>query len=89
MSSSRMMHWRTKRMTSLRMNIDREIHGLQAIEKMNEKKIQIINGLRESGFSGTSVRESRVSINTAQTAILQNDNIRVLTLVTILYVVKF
>ena len=84
MSSSRMMHWRTKRMASLRMNIEREIHGLQKIQQMNENKIHHINGLRESLFSGTSVRESRVSIDTAQTAIQQNDNIRILTLVTIL-----
>jgi len=85
MSSSRVANWR-KRMALLRIDIEREIMKLEDIERMNIKKIKIINGLRESLFSGTSVMESRRSLQTANMAILQNDNIRILTLVTILHV---
>ena len=83
MTSSRTAHWR-KRMALLRMDIEREVHKLEELELLNEKKIKVIHGLRENLFSGTSVMESRRSLQTAETAILQNDNIRILTLVTIL-----
>jgi len=85
MSSSRVANWR-KRMALLRMDIEREVLKLETLELQNEKKIKVIQGLRENLFSGTSVMESRRSLQTAETAILQNDNIRILTLVTILWV---
>jgi len=87
MTSSRTANWR-KRMALLRVDIEREVQKLEVIELMNEKKIKVIHELRENLFSGTSVMESRRSLQTANMAILQNDNIRILTLVTILYVSK-
>lgn len=83
MSSARHLHWR-KRMALLRGDIEREIQRLEEIERTNEKKIQVIQGLRDNLFSGTSVMESRRSVEMAEMAILQNKNIRTLTLVTIL-----
>ena len=83
LSSSRHLNWR-KRMALLRGDIERDIRRLEEIELMNEKKIRAINGLRDNLFSGTSVMESRRSVQMAEAAILQGNNIRTLTLVTIL-----
>lgn len=83
MASARHLHWR-KRMALLRGDIEREIQRLEEIERTNERKIQAIQGLRDNLFSGTSVMESRRSVTMAETAILQGNDIRVLTLVTIL-----
>ncbi|GAB7348398.1 hypothetical protein MBLNU459_g6832t2 [Dothideomycetes sp. NU459] len=66
------------------MSSARHLHW-QEIERTNEKKIQAIQGLRDNLFSGTSVMESRRSVEMAETAILQGNNIRILTLVTIFF----
>jgi len=81
-SSSRNAHWR-KRMALLRRGIDEEIARLRAIEGMNEKEIRKITSLREELFSGTSVQESRKSVELAEVTVTQGHNIRILTLVTI------
>jgi len=81
-SSSRNAHWR-KRMALLRRGIEEEIARLRAIEGMNEKEIRKITNLREELFSGTSVQESRKSVELAEVTVTQGHNIRILTLVTI------
>ena len=82
--SSRFNHWR-KRMAMLRRDIDHEIHGLEQIDRMNEDKMKEIKGLRESIFSGTSVLESRKSVQQQAVTIQQGHNIKLLTLVTIFF----
>jgi hypothetical protein len=83
-ASSRNASWR-KRMALLRRGIDEEIQRLRTIEHMNEKEIKKIVALREELFSGTSVQESRKSVELAGTTVEQGHNIKILTLVTIFY----
>lgn len=72
-------------MALLRRSIDEELLRLQNIERMNAKEIKKIKALREELFSGTSVQESRKSVELAGVTVEQGHNIRVLTLVTIFF----
>lgn len=83
-SSARNTNWR-KRLGLLRRDIDDEIRVLRQIEAMNDKEITKIRGLREELFSGTSVQESRKSVELASVTVAQGHNIRILTLVTIFF----
>ncbi|KAI4242519.1 MAG: hypothetical protein LQ352_007220 [Teloschistes flavicans] len=82
--SSRYATWR-KRMKSLRADIESELHGLEKIAVMNQKKMEEIKGLRDNLFSGTSVLESRRSVDQAMITVQQGHNIKLLTLVTIFF----
>ena len=74
-TSSRHAQWR-KRMGVLRADLDYEIKRLQDLTGLNAKKMQDISLLRESMFHGTTMLESR---NTIQ----QNRNIRYGTIIDI------
>ncbi len=65
-------------MGSLRKQFDATIKDLQAVLELNKKEQRDIKSLRDQLFSGTSVRESREAIK-------QQDNIKLLTLVTIFF----
>ena len=82
--SSRYAHWR-KRMAALRKDIEHEIRGLEQIDELNDDKIKEITGLRDNLFSGTSVLESRRSVQQQAIAVQQGRNIKLLTLVTIFF----
>ena len=82
--SQRHVHWR-KRMKGLRQDIEKEIRGLEDIDRLNDEKMKEIKALRENLFSGTSVMESREAIRQQSVAVLQGHNIKVLTLVTIFF----
>ncbi|KAL8636941.1 MAG: hypothetical protein Q9228_005731, partial [Teloschistes exilis] len=82
--SSRYATWR-KRMKSLREDIEIELRGLENISVMNQKKMEEIKGLRDNLFSGTSVLESRRSVDQAMITVQQGHNIKLLTLVTIFF----
>ncbi|KAI4141586.1 MAG: hypothetical protein L6R39_005275, partial [Caloplaca ligustica] len=82
--SSRYANWR-KRMKSLRADIETELHGLEEIAVLNTEKMKEIKGLRENLFSGTSVLESRKSVDQAMITVQQGHNIKLLTLVTIFF----
>ncbi|KAL8952024.1 MAG: hypothetical protein Q9222_002043 [Ikaeria aurantiellina] len=75
--SMRHHYWR-KRMSALRMDIEKQIHGLEALERLNNEKTREIATLRQNLSSSTSVVESRK-------AVLQGQNIKTLTLVTIFF----
>ncbi|KAL8708048.1 MAG: hypothetical protein Q9220_007044 [cf. Caloplaca sp. 1 TL-2023] len=75
--SPRHRYWR-KRMNKLRMNIESQIQDLEALERLNNEKTREIATLRQNLFSGTSVVESRK-------AVMQGQNIKTLTLVTIFF----
>lgn len=83
-SSARNVNWR-KRMGLLRRGIDDAIRVLRQIEAMNDKEIVKIRSLREELFSGTSVQESRKSVELAAVTVEQGRNIRILTIVTIFF----
>ena len=82
--SSRFSHWR-KRMAGLRKDIEHEIRGLEQIDQLNDNKMKEIKGLRDSLFSGTSVLESRRSVQQQAITVQQGHNIKLLTLVTIFF----
>ncbi|KAF1984063.1 hypothetical protein K402DRAFT_359858 [Aulographum hederae CBS 113979] len=83
-TSSRQAHW-NRRLGLLRSGIEDEIGKLKTVEALNEKKMKIIKGLHENLFNGTSVHESRRSIEQAEITVAQGNNIKLLTLVTIFF----
>ncbi|KAL9609625.1 MAG: hypothetical protein Q9167_005626 [Letrouitia subvulpina] len=83
-TSSRYANWR-KRMKGIRLDIEEEIQGLERIAVMNNEKMKEIKNLRDNLFSGTSVLESRRSVQQAMITVQQGHNIRLLTLVTIFF----
>ncbi|KAL9600440.1 MAG: hypothetical protein Q9219_003193 [cf. Caloplaca sp. 3 TL-2023] len=82
--SSRYANWR-KRMKVLRADIELELDNLKEIINMNTEKMKEIKGLRDNLFSGTSVLESRKSVDVAMITVQQGHNIKLLTLVTIFF----
>lgn len=67
-----------KCMGALRQELDREVKNLEIVRKRNEKTRDEISSLREQLFSGSSVKESRRAIE-------QGDNIKILTVVSMLF----
>lgn len=65
-------------MASLRNDFETTIKDLEEVLALNHKEQKDIKSLRDQLFSGTSVKESREAIK-------QNDNIKLLTLVTIFF----
>ena len=65
-------------MAGLRKQFEATIKDLEEILALNIKEQKDIKSLRDQLFSGTSVKESREAIK-------QNDNIKLLTLVTIFF----
>ncbi|KAL8849157.1 MAG: hypothetical protein Q9221_005834 [Calogaya cf. arnoldii] len=82
--SSRYANWR-KRMRKLRQDVEDELQGLEKIAVLNSEKMKEIKGLRDNLFSGTSVLESRRSVDQAMITVQQGHNIKLLTLVTIFF----
>jgi len=83
-TSSRYANWR-KRMRYLRQDIEYELLQLEKIIAKNQVKMREIKGLRDNLFSGTSVLESRRSVQQATITVQQGHNIKLLTLVTIFF----
>lgn len=80
--SGRTVYWR-KRMAGLRKEFERTISQLKELrEEMNDCQKEI-RTLRDQLFSGTSVQESRKSVELSEVTILQGHNIKLLTLVSI------
>lgn len=79
-NSPRNVYWR-KRMAGLKKDFEKEIKGLQEIYDDNDTRRKEIRTLRDQLFSGTSVLESRKSVDMAAVTILQGHNIKLLTLV--------
>lgn len=83
-TSSRHAAWR-KRMNVLRKDLEHEMTKLTEIEALNDQKMKEVKGLRDNLFSGTSVYESRQSVQNSRITVKQGRNIRLLTLVTIFF----
>jgi hypothetical protein len=80
--SPRNIYWH-KRMHSLKKDFDKEIKGLEKLYDENDDLRKEIRTLRDQLFSGTSVLESRKSVELSAVTILQGHNIKLLTLVSI------
>lgn len=65
-------------MAFLRPELERAIEDLKGILKQNEDTRKEIENLRDQLFSGCSIKESRRSID-------QGDNIRILTMLSVLF----
>jgi hypothetical protein len=79
-NSSRNVYWR-KRMASLRRDFEKQNKNLEKLHAENDDRRKEIRTLRDQLFSGTSVLESRKSVELSEVTILQGHNIKLLTLV--------
>ncbi|KAL2072100.1 hypothetical protein VTL71DRAFT_11443 [Oculimacula yallundae] len=82
--SHRNVYWR-KRMAGLKKEFDREIKNMFKLYEENDDRRKEIRTLRDQLFSGTSVLESRKSVELSAVTILQGHNIKLLTLVSIFF----
>lgn len=80
--SPRNIYWR-KRMHGLKKDFEKEVKGLEKLYQENDDLRKEIRTLRDQLFSGTSVLESRKSVELSAVTILQGHNIKLLTLVSI------
>lgn len=78
--SKRNQYWRT-RMASLRKQFEKQMKNLEKLYEENDDRRKEIRTLRDQLFSGTSVQESRKSVELSTVTILQGHNIKLLTLV--------
>jgi hypothetical protein len=78
--SARNVYWR-KRMQLLRKDFERQVKSLERLYEDNDDRRKEIRTLRDQLFSGTSVLESRKSVELSEVTILQGHNIKLLTLV--------
>lgn len=83
-NSSRNAYWR-KRMASLRKDFDTEIGRLKDLMHDNDILRKEITNLRDNLFSGTSVLESRKSVEQTEITVQQGQNIKLLTLVNMFF----
>ncbi|PBP25214.1 hypothetical protein BUE80_DR003680 [Diplocarpon rosae] len=82
--SHRNLYWR-KRMSLLKKYFETEIRNMVKMYKENDDRRKEIRTLRDQLFSGTSVLESRKSVELSAVTILQGHNIKLLTLVSIFF----
>lgn len=79
-------HFRRK-LYLLRKEFEREVKHLEAqIKENNDRRLEI-RDLRDQLFSGTSVLESRKSVELSEITILQGHNVKLLTLINIFFMV--
>lgn len=74
-----------KRMIIMRKDFELEVHRLKSLIEENEHLRKEIRDLRENLFSGTSVLESRKSVEQTEITVQQGQNIKLLTLVNMFF----
>jgi hypothetical protein len=84
--SPRNDHWK-RRLRSLRLQFEREMKELRTIIAENNERRHEIATLQEQLFSGTSIQESRKSVELADVTVHQGYNIKVLTIVNLFFMV--
>ena len=84
-SSPRNENWK-RRLSNLREDFEREIERLRDLIKENSERREEIRSLRDQLFSGTSVLESRRTVELSEITIQQGYNIKLLTLVNMIFV---
>ncbi|OQO10770.1 hypothetical protein B0A48_04070 [Cryoendolithus antarcticus] len=84
-NSSRNVYFK-KKMASLRAKFEKEMVALRKIIEENDDRREEINGLKEELFKGTSIQESRKSVENTEVSILQGHNIKILTMVSLVFI---
>ncbi|USP76253.1 hypothetical protein yc1106_03527 [Curvularia clavata] len=82
--SPRNEHWK-RRLRLLRLQFEREMKELRTIIAENNERRHEIETLQEQLFSGTSIQESRKSVELADVTVHQGYNIKVLTIVNLFF----
>lgn len=72
-------------MAPLRAKFEAEMDNLRKLMAKNELRREKITGLKEDLFTGTSIQESRKSVENTEITIQQGHNIKLLTLVSIFF----
>ena len=80
----RNVFWR-KRMKTYRHSFEKELRALRILIEENNARRNEIKSLRDQLYSGTSVQESRKSVELSEITTLQGHNIKLLTLVNMLF----
>ncbi|KAF2748337.1 hypothetical protein M011DRAFT_485630 [Sporormia fimetaria CBS 119925] len=81
----RNQHWR-QRLRYLRTHFNREMKELRTLIKENNERRAEIRTLQDHLFSGTSIQESRKSVELTDITVQQGRNIKLLTLVNMIFV---
>ncbi|KAF7187701.1 hypothetical protein HII31_11040, partial [Pseudocercospora fuligena] len=74
-----------KRLATLRHKFDAQMRSFRALIQGNEDRRTEIRGLREELYVGTSIHESRKSVEMTETTVQQGHNVKLLTLVSIFF----
>ncbi len=82
--SPRNEHWK-RRLRSLRLQFEQEMKELRVIQRENNERRHEIETLQGQLFSGTSIQESRKSVELADVTVHQGYNIKVLTIVNLFF----
>ncbi|KAJ4343401.1 hypothetical protein N0V95_006663 [Ascochyta clinopodiicola] len=82
--SPRNDHWK-RRLRLLRLQFEREMKELRILQRENNERRHEIETLQEQLFSGTSIQESRKSVELADVTVHQGYNIKVLTIVNLFF----
>ncbi|KAF2023267.1 hypothetical protein EK21DRAFT_81327 [Setomelanomma holmii] len=85
--SPRNEHWK-RRLRLLRLQFEREMKELRIIQRENNERRHEIDTLQDQLFSGTSIQESRKSVELADVTVHQGYNIKVLTIVNLFFMVR-
>ena len=85
--SPRNSHWK-RRLRLLRLQFEREMKELRTLQRENNERRHEIESLQEQLFSGTSIQESRKSVELADVTVHQGYNIKVLTIVNLFFMVR-
>ena len=85
--SPRNEHWKRK-LRLLRLQFEREMKELRILQRENNERRHEIETLQEQLFSGTSIQESRKSVELADVTVHQGYNIKVLTIVNLFFMVS-
>lgn len=74
--SPRNDNWK-RRLRLLRLQFEREMKELRILQRENNDRRREINSLQDQIFSGTSIQESRRSVELADITVQQGRNIKV------------
>jgi hypothetical protein len=69
----------------LRLQFEREMKELRILQNENNERRHEIENLREQLFSGTSIQESRKSVELSDITVQQGRNIKLLTIVNLFF----
>ncbi|KAJ4299521.1 hypothetical protein N0V90_004766 [Kalmusia sp. IMI 367209] len=77
-------HWK-RRLRLLRLQFEREMKELRILQRENNERRHEIESLQDHLFSGTSIQESRKSVELSDITVQQGRNIKLLTIVNLFF----